>query len=116
MPKHQRIYCAVVAAAILIIHQIVALIAEAHLNDTTRDRLKPYFRRTIRSQKHPYGRTKVRKALPQKNPLHYVDAPRGATEYDRERDCPQRNCMVEAVTWYLNVLKSNDSPLGEGIK
>jgi len=42
-----------------------------------------------------------------------VDVPRGAAKYDRERDCPQRNCIVEAVTWYLNVLKSKDSPLAE---
>ena len=54
-----------------------------------------------------------RSALPQMNPLHYVDVPRGATAYDRDRDCPQRNRIVEAVTWYLNVLKSNDSPLAE---
>ena len=27
--------------------------------------------------------------------------------------CSQRNCIVEAVTWYLRVLKSNDSPLAE---
>ena len=27
--------------------------------------------------------------------------------------CPQRNCIVEAVTWYLSVIKSNDSPLAE---
>ena len=53
------------------------------------------------------------KALPQMNPFHYVDVPRAARAYDRERDCPQRNCIVEAVTWYLNVLKSNDSPLAE---
>jgi len=43
------------------------------------------------------------------NPLHHVDVPRGATTYDRERDCPQRNCIVETITWYMNVLKSNDS-------
>ena len=42
-----------------------------------------------------------------------MDVPGGATKYDRERDCPQRNCIVEAVTWYLNVLKSMDSPLAE---
>src|SRR5215470_900517 len=53
------------------------------------------------------------KALPQMNPFHYVDVPQEATTYDRERDCPQRNCIVEAVTWYANVLKSNDSPLAE---
>ena len=47
------------------------------------------------------------------NPLHYVDVPRGSTSYDRDRDCPQRNCIVEAINWYVTVLKSNDSPLAE---
>ena len=51
--------------------------------------------------------------FPQLNPLHYVDVPKGETSYDRERDCPQRNCVVEAINWYLNVLKANDSPLAE---
>ena len=44
---------------------------------------------------------------------HYVDVPRGVTVYNRECNCPQRTCIVEAVTSYLNVLKSNDSPLAE---
>jgi S1/P1 Nuclease len=42
-----------------------------------------------------------------------LDVLRGSTSYDRDRDCPQRNCIVEAATWYLTVLRSNDSPLAE---
>jgi hypothetical protein len=47
------------------------------------------------------------------NPLHYVDVPRGSDYCDPERDCPEHNCIVEAINWYLSVLKSNYSPLAE---
>jgi len=94
-------------------HQIVALIAEAHLDASTREKIKAMLPKNDTLAKASIWPDEVRKALPQMNPLHYVDIPRGATTYDRERDCPQRNCIVEAVTWYLNVLKSTDSPLAE---
>jgi len=89
-------------------HQIVALIAEAHLNSSTRDKIKAILPKNDTLAKASIWPDEVRKALPQMNPLHYVDVPMGATAYDRERDCPRRNCIVEAITWYVNVLKSND--------
>src|SRR5439155_9115721 len=52
-------------------------------------------------------------ALPQMNALHYVDVRRGSSYYDRNLDCPDRNCIVEAINWYLKVLTSTDSPLAE---
>jgi hypothetical protein len=94
-------------------HQIVAYIAEAHLTDTAREKIKVILPKNGTLAKASIWPDEVRKALPQLNPLHYVDVPRGSTTYDRDRDCPQRNCIVEAVTWYLNVLKSNDSQLAE---
>jgi len=123
MPIYQHIYNVIFAAMLIIPapayawgakgHQIVALIAEAHLNASTRDKIKAILPKNGTLAKASIWPDEVRKALPQMNPLHYVDVPRGATAYDRERDCPQRNCIVEAVTWYVNVLKSNDSPLAE---
>ena len=94
-------------------HQIVALIAEAHLSASTRDKIKAILPKNDTLAKASVWPDEVRKALPQMNLLQYVDVPRGATTYDRERDCPQRNCIVEAITWYLSVLKSKDSPLAE---
>src|SRR5262249_43199577 len=123
MSKYRHM-CALIFAAILIIpspafawgakgHEIVALIAEAHLDASTRQKIKAILPKNGTLAKASIWPDEVRKALPQMNPLHYVDVPRGAAKYDRERDCPQRNCIVEAVTWYVNVLKSNDSPLAE---
>jgi hypothetical protein len=123
MPKWWNIY--IVSFAVLLIvpssvfawgakgHQIVALIAEAHLSASTRDKIKAILPKNDTLAKASVWPDEVRKALPQMNLLHYVDVPRGATTYDRERDCPQRNCIVEAITWYLSVLKSKDSPLAE---
>ena len=124
MARHNRVCCFLLFAAVLIApsfafawgakgHQIVAYIAEAHLTDTTREKIKAILPKNGTLAKASIWPDEVRKALPQMNPLHYVDVPRGETTYDRERDCPQRNCIVEAITWYVNVLKSNDSPLAE---
>jgi len=123
MSKHRRIYIVTLVALLIMPssafawrakgHQIVALIAERHLNDSTRDKIKAILPKNDTLAKASIWPDEVRKALPQMNLLHYVDVPRGATTYDRERDCPQRNGIVEAVTWYLNVLKSTDSPLAE---
>src|ERR1700757_4137032 len=113
MWKHRSIYI-VMFAVVLIVpssvfawgtkgHQVVALIAEAHLSASTRDKIKAILPKNDTLAKASVWPDEVRKVLPQMNLLHYVDVPRGATTYDRERDCPQRNCIVEAVTWYVNV-------------
>ena len=72
MPTHQRIYT-VALAVILIIppsafawgakgHQIVALIAEAHLNASTRDKIKAILPKNDTLAKASiYGRTKLEK-------------------------------------------------------
>jgi S1/P1 Nuclease len=46
-------------------------------------------------------------------PFHYVDVSRGANSYDRQRDCPNGNCIVEAIAWYLHVVALDDAPLNE---
>ena len=37
-------------------------------------------------------------------PLHYVNIPRSARHYDRERDCPDGMCATEAIVRYANQL------------
>ena len=58
-------------------HQIVALVAEAHLNTSTRDKIKAILPKNGTLAKASIWPDEVRKALPQMNPLHYVDVPRG---------------------------------------
>jgi hypothetical protein len=40
-------------------------------------------------------------------PWHYVNIPLEADGYDRARDCPKSNCIVEKLEQYLEVLKSS---------
>jgi nuclease S1 len=47
------------------------------------------------------------------NPYHYVDLPKDANRYDQVRDCKLRNCIIEAIGWYIQVLKSPDAPRNE---
>lgn len=38
------------------------------------------------------------------SPMHYVNIPRSATNYDPERDCPDGLCVTEAILKYANRL------------
>jgi hypothetical protein len=39
-------------------------------------------------------------------PLHYVNLPEGVCTYDRQRDCPDGQCVVEAINAKVLILKS----------
>ncbi|HEX2933533.1 MAG TPA: S1/P1 nuclease, partial [Candidatus Binatia bacterium] len=45
------------------------------------------------------------------DPLHYVTIPDNAGGYDEARDCPERNCMVEALSWFSKVIADKDAPI-----
>jgi hypothetical protein len=45
-------------------------------------------------------------------PLHYVNIPRGAGDYRRERDCPDGLCVTEGILRYAAELERSD--LGDG--
>jgi nuclease S1 len=47
------------------------------------------------------------------NPYHFVNFPKDANGYDQQRDCKQRNCVIEAIVWYVRVLKTPDAPRNE---
>jgi hypothetical protein len=42
-------------------------------------------------------------------PLHYVNIPRSALHYDPERDCPDGQCVTEAIVRYANWLTLPES-------
>jgi nuclease S1 len=94
-------------------HEIVAYIAAAHLTKTARNKIKAILPKDETLAQAATLPDRIKPDIPELNPLHYVDLPRGATRYDRERDCPQRNCIVEAIPWYLHVLVAKDAPLAE---
>lgn len=45
------------------------------------------------------------------DPLHYVSIPENASGYHQARDCPERNCMVEALKWFLAVVADKNAPI-----
>jgi hypothetical protein len=45
------------------------------------------------------------------DPLHYVSIPADADGYDRARDCPERNCMVEALKWFSAAIADKNAPM-----
>ena len=47
------------------------------------------------------------------SPYHFVNFPKDANNYQQQRDCKQRNCVIEAIAWYVRVLKTGDAPRNE---
>ena len=45
------------------------------------------------------------------DPLHYVSIPEHASGYDQARDCPERNCMVEALNWFSAAVADKNAPI-----
>jgi hypothetical protein len=47
------------------------------------------------------------------NPYHFINFPKDANAYDQQRDCKLWNCIIEAIAWNVQVLKSPDAPRNE---
>jgi hypothetical protein len=45
------------------------------------------------------------------NSLHYVNFTAEDSYYIRARNCPRRNCIVEAIRWYRRVIVDEEAPL-----
>jgi hypothetical protein len=56
---------------------------------------------------------KAGRQIPDMDPYHFINFPKDANTYDQQRDCKLRNCIIEAIAWYLQVLKSPDAPRNE---
>jgi hypothetical protein len=84
-------------------HQIVAAIAEDHLNETTGVMIQ-----SLIGNNHLYSvatwADDVRKARPETAPWHYVNIPLGGS-YSGMRDCePPRSCVVAKIDEFTQVL------------
>ena len=47
------------------------------------------------------------------DPYHFINFPKDANTYDSSGIANQRNSIIEAIAWYLEVLKSLDAPRNE---
>ena len=59
---------------------------------------------------HRCGRIRLGRQIPDMDPYHFINFPKDANAYDQQRDCKLRNCIIEAIAWYMQVLSSPDAP------
>lgn len=94
-------------------HEIVAVIAETHLADAARKRIKELLPQGTMLADASTWPDKAGRQIPDMDAYHYVNFPKDANTYDQQRDCKLRNCIIEAIAWYVQVLKSPDAPRNE---
>jgi hypothetical protein len=56
---------------------------------------------------------KAGRQIPEMDLCHFINFPKEANTYDQQRDYELRNCIIEAIPWYLSVLSSPDAPRNE---
>jgi nuclease S1 len=94
-------------------HEIIAAIAETQLTDATRKRIKELLPQGTTLAEASTWPDKAGRQIPDMDPYHFINFSKDANSYDQQRDCKLRNCIIEAIAWYLQVLKSDDAPRNE---
>jgi hypothetical protein len=94
-------------------HEIVAAIAEAQLTETAHKRIKELLPQGTTLADASTWPDKAGRQIPDMDPYHFINFPKDANDYNQERNCRLRNCIIEAIAWYLQVLRSPDVPRNE---
>jgi hypothetical protein len=92
-------------------HRIVALIALANLTDEARKKIDEILPENMTLADAAIWPDHEGRSNRDFNPLHYVSIPEDATGYDQERDCPERNCMVEALKSFSLFIADKNAPI-----
>jgi nuclease S1 len=92
-------------------HRIVGLIAQANLTDEARKGIAQILPGYMTLADAAIWPDHEGRSIRDFDPLHYVIIPENAGGYDQERDCPARNCMVEALKWFLAVVSDKNAPI-----
>jgi uncharacterized RmlC-like cupin family protein len=85
-------------------HQIIATVAEEHLNETTKVMIQ-----SLIGNNHLYSiaawADEIQRERPETGPWHYVNIPLHSPGYDAQRDCsPPRSCVVEKIRKFSRIL------------
>jgi hypothetical protein len=91
-------------------HRVVALIAEANLTAETRRRIQEILPAGTTLADAAIWPDHEGRSIGELDPLHYVSIPEDAEGYDEARDCPQRDCVIEALRWFLSNLADKNAP------
>jgi hypothetical protein len=92
-------------------HRIVGLIAQANLTSEARKEIAVILPRSMTLADAAVWPDHEGRSIRDFDPLHYVSIPENADGYDQARDCPERNCMVEALKWFLAVVGDRNAPV-----
>jgi hypothetical protein len=88
-------------------HEIIAVVAETHLTDTARKRIKELLPQGTTLADATTWPDKAGRQIPDMDSYHFINFPKDANTYDQQRDCKLRNCIIEAIGSYVQVLKSS---------
>jgi hypothetical protein len=92
-------------------HRIVGLIAQVHLTAEARREIEKILPESMTLADAAVWPDHEGRSIRDFDPLHYVSIPETASGYDEARDCPERNCMVEALKWFSAVVADRNAPI-----
>jgi hypothetical protein len=92
-------------------HRIVGLIAHANLTAEARKEMGKILSGSITLADAAIWPDHEGRSIKDFDPLHYVSIPENASGYDQSRDCPEKNCMVEALKWFLAIVADKNAPI-----
>jgi len=92
-------------------HRVVGLIAQAHLTAEARKEIEKILPPGMTLADAAVWPDHEGRSIRDFDPLHYVNIPESAAGYDQARDCPERNCMVEAAKWFLSAVADQAAPM-----
>jgi len=92
-------------------HRVVGLIAQAHLSAAARTKIAKILPANTTLADASVWPDHEGRSIRDFDPLHYVSIPDHAAGYDQARDCAERNCMVEALTWFSAVVADGNAPV-----
>jgi nuclease S1 len=92
-------------------HRIVGLIAQVNLTPETRREIEKILPGGMNLGDAAIWPDHEGRSIRDFDPLHYVSIPDSAAGYDQARDCPEKNCMVEALKWFLSVVADKNAPI-----
>src|SRR6266498_5803777 len=92
-------------------HRIVGLIAQANLTADARNEIEKILPGSMTLADAAIWPDHEGRSIRDFDPLHYVTIPESGSGYDQGRDCPERNCMVEALKWFSAVIADKNAPI-----
>ena len=92
-------------------HRIVGLIAQANLSAEARKEIEKILPGYMTLAEAAIWPDHEGRSIRDFDPLHYVTISENADGYDQARDCPERNCMVEALKWFSTVVADKNAPI-----